>query len=134
MMVVAACGAVVAAKEMDLGMEFGLYPRTSTNLQTFTQALGGAVAPPITDSGDSSRPFEVYGDTFTDFPSAASRSCSDQHNSCANLANENKSAGFTVGQCDTQETACNSAASSATQTSFQVLVSQDANFDYICDS
>jgi hypothetical protein len=39
----------------------------------------------------------------TDFSSAASRSCSDQHNSCADAANSNKNAGFRVGDCDTQQ-------------------------------
>jgi len=120
-------------RELDLGMEFRLTSRTLTNLQTFTQALGGAVAPPITDSGQAARPFEVSGSTFPDFPSAGTRSCNNQHNSCADIAN-NKTAAITVGQCDTQQTACLAAQSSATQTNFQVLVSQDANFDYICDS
>jgi len=110
-----------------------IFLRSSTDLQTFTEALGGATAPSITNSGDSQRPFEVQGNTFTDFESAGSRTCSIQHNDCADMSN-NKTGDFTVGQCDTQQTACLSAQASATATSFQVLVSQDANFDYFCDS
>lgn len=123
--------------ELDLSHEFNsiLMPRTLTNLQTFTQALGGAVAPPITDSGNAQRPFEVGGDTFTDFQSAATRSCNNQHNSCADVANsQGSSAGFKVGDCDTQQTACLAAQQSATQTNFQVLTSSNADFDFICDS
>jgi hypothetical protein len=39
--------------------------------------------------------------TQKDFKSAANRACDNQHNACANLAN-NKSGKFTVGQCDQQ--------------------------------
>ena len=38
-------------------------PRDSSNLQTFNGTLGGS-APPITNSGDTKRPFEVAGNTF----------------------------------------------------------------------
>jgi len=110
----------------------GLIPRTLTNLQTFTGALGGAVASPITDSGNPARPFEVQGDTFPDFASASTRSCDNQHNICADLAN-NGTGSFTVSQCSDQETTCLAAQSTAT-TNFQVLVSQNAQFDFICDS
>lgn len=88
-------------------------------------------------------------------------SCSIQHNDCSDMSN-NKTGSFAVSDCDTQQSkfwfpflllstpaitndlrsrltfmiaaACESAQTSATATSFQVLVSQDANFDYICDS
>ncbi|KAH8816659.1 hypothetical protein F5884DRAFT_229606 [Xylogone sp. PMI_703] len=107
---------------------------SGANLQTFTGALGGAVAPPITESSDSSRPFEVDGDTFPDFSTAAQRSCNNQHNSCAKIANSNKSAGFTAGDCDSQQDQCVSSISSATQTAFPVLKSSNAEFDFFCDS
>ena len=55
----------------------------------------------ITNSGDSERPFLVSGDTFTDFASAAGRSCDNQKNSCAQKANSGNS-GFDVSDCDTQ--------------------------------
>lgn len=44
--------------------------QTSSNLQTFTGNLGGVSADAITNSGNSQRPFEVAGDTFTDFETA----------------------------------------------------------------
>lgn len=52
-------------------------------------------------SGDATRPFEVTGDTFTDFASAAGRSCDNQKNSCAEMAN-NGTATFTVADCENQ--------------------------------
>ncbi|KAH7360012.1 hypothetical protein BKA66DRAFT_400530, partial [Pyrenochaeta sp. MPI-SDFR-AT-0127] len=57
------------------------------NLQSFNGALGGAQASAITNSGNSERPFNVDGDTFTDFQSAAQRSCDNQFQICANTAN-----------------------------------------------
>merc|ERR1712000_710689 len=62
----------------------GLRPRQAEqNVQPFTGAIGGLQAPPITNSGDLDRPYEVEGDTFPDFASAASRSCDTQKNDCA---------------------------------------------------
>jgi hypothetical protein len=83
-----------------------LFPRqaaTGQNLQAFTGALGGIKADAVTNSGNSERPFEVDGDTFTDFNSAAQRSCDNQKNKCAQTANsgDNK-AGFEVSDCDQQ--------------------------------
>jgi len=112
---------------------FGLMPRTLTNLQTFTGALGGVLASPITDSGNAARPFLVQGDTFSDFASAGSRSCANQHNICADLAN-NGTGSFTVSECDDQSTTCVAAQATATTQNFQVLVSSNAEFDFICDS
>lgn len=81
---------------------------SSANLQTFTGSLGGA-PPPVTVGG---RAFEVEGnDSFLTLSAALQRSCSVQHNTCADAANSG--AGFSVGQCDQQETQCNDAASSA---------------------
>lgn len=81
-----------------------LFPRQATgqNLQTFTGALGGIKADAVTNSGNSQRPFEVDGDTFTDFNSAAQRSCDNQKNKCAQQANNGGNAGFEVSDCDTQ--------------------------------
>ena len=73
---------------------------TSSNLQPFTGTLGGA-APPVTNSGDPKRQFEVNGNTFVNFAAAAQRSCAIQHNACADAANSGK--GGSVGACDTQE-------------------------------
>ncbi|KAN0111102.1 hypothetical protein V8E51_007489 [Hyaloscypha variabilis] len=139
---------------------------TATNLQTFTGALGGIAADPvcspllppckeqeetkkrddtnrskITQTGNAKTPFAVDGDTFTDFATAAMRSCNNQHNSCAQAANNSGDKTLTVGQCDTQQTACEAAAASAspavssttTSSAEPTLKSEDADFFYFCD-
>lgn len=78
-------------------------PLLMTILQISTQALAGIAAVPVTQTGDSTRPFQVGNNTFTTFEAAVSRSCSDQHNDCAVAANAKSDAGLTVGQCDTQQ-------------------------------
>ncbi|KAL6903873.1 hypothetical protein GGI43DRAFT_399086 [Trichoderma evansii] len=82
---------------------------SGTNVQTFTGTLGGP-APPVI-SGTGNRPFSVNGDTFVTSGAAIQRSCSIQHNNCANDANSGKLSGG-VGQCDTQNTQCTAAAAS----------------------
>lgn len=96
----------------------------------FHSALGGAGPPPITDSGNPGRPYEVNGSTFVSrrlflsarpgptspgaaatadnrpvaqpmFIDAAQRVCDNQHNTCAELANKH-GASFSVSQCDQQ--------------------------------
>ncbi|KAF2655209.1 hypothetical protein K491DRAFT_599343 [Lophiostoma macrostomum CBS 122681] len=57
------------------------------NSQTFTGALGGVAATPVDDSGDAKKPFSVKGDTFVNLSAALQRSCDQQFNACANLAN-----------------------------------------------
>ncbi|KAF1977380.1 hypothetical protein BU23DRAFT_295494 [Bimuria novae-zelandiae CBS 107.79] len=57
------------------------------NSQTFTGALGGIAATPILDSGNADRPFSVGGATFVNLSAALQRSCDQQFNGCANLAN-----------------------------------------------
>ncbi|KAK4154828.1 hypothetical protein C8A00DRAFT_14068 [Chaetomidium leptoderma] len=106
-----------------------------TSLQTFTGALGGASAAAITKSGDLDRPFEVDGDTFRDFDTAANRACDNQKNLCANMANSGTGA-FKVGDCDQQSERCKSTASSASIREFAppVLVSSNAEFDFFCDN
>ncbi|KAG6866288.1 hypothetical protein C0991_006384 [Blastosporella zonata] len=82
---------------------------TTGNLQTFTGALGAQAAPAVTAGG---RGFIVSGsDSFLNVASALGRSCDIQHNLCANFANSaaGRSAGLTVGQCDSQNTACHAA-------------------------
>lgn len=74
--------------------------RRADNLQTFTGSLGAA-APAVTNSGDSTRPFEVNGDTFVKEAAALQRSCDVQFNACANKANSGAS--FTVDQCQQQK-------------------------------
>jgi len=72
-------------------------------LQISTQSLAGIAAAPITQTGDSTRPFAVGNDTFTTLETAVTRSCNNQHNDCAAAANAKTDAGLTVGQCDTQQ-------------------------------
>ncbi|OBT77655.1 hypothetical protein VF21_03757 [Pseudogymnoascus sp. 05NY08] len=129
--------------DIDLRHEFGhvLVPRQTTNLQTFTGALGGAAAEPITNTNDQDRPFEVGGDTFTDFKSAASRTCDNQKNACAKIANGgDQSNGLKVSDCDKQRDTCISAQDKATVTSFDSsassqaqVVTSDDEFTYFCD-
>jgi hypothetical protein len=65
-----------------------LYPRQAAgNFQTFTAALGGISATPVTDSGNADRKFQVKGDTFVNIGAALQRSCDQQFNACANAAN-----------------------------------------------
>ncbi|OBT93411.1 hypothetical protein VE01_08801 [Pseudogymnoascus verrucosus] len=131
--------------DIDLRHEFGnvLVPRQTTNLQTFTGALGGAAAEPITSTNDQNRPFEVAGDTFTDFKSAASRTCDNQKNACAKIANSGgNSNGLQVSDCDKQRETCLSTQDKATVTSFDSsassqaqaqVVTSDDEFTYFCD-
>ena len=114
LLLAAALGGARASAGPDLGvgeMLSGgsvLFPRqqgqgaTGQNLQAFTGALGGIKADAVTNSGNSERPFEVDGDTFTDFNSAAQRSCDNQKNKCAQEANNGGNAGFEVSDCDNQ--------------------------------
>ncbi|OCL03865.1 hypothetical protein AOQ84DRAFT_356673 [Glonium stellatum] len=93
-------------------------------------------------SGDSTRPFEVAGSTFTDFKSAAQRTCDNQFNTCANQANAEQNKGaFTVTDCNTQKTQCEAAQTSAGTQSFvevpSINIGQDPDFpdfDLICDA
>ncbi|KAK7720920.1 hypothetical protein SLS64_001213 [Diaporthe eres] len=115
-----------------------LFPRqqgaTGQNLQAFTGALGGIKADAVTNSGNSERPFEVDGDTFTDFNSAAQRSCDNQKNKCAQEANNGGNAGFEVSDCDSQNTQCKDSINTATQTAFLTLTSSNAEFDFFCEN
>jgi hypothetical protein len=76
--------------------------RAGSNLQSFSPALGGIHAAPITMSNNAERPYQVMGDTFPDFATAAGRSCDVQHNSCCDAANAQKAGNFSVTDCDNQ--------------------------------
>ncbi|TGO39366.1 hypothetical protein BHYA_0055g00180 [Botrytis hyacinthi] len=71
-----------------------------------TSALGGITAPPVTNSGDSARPFSVNGNTFVNEAAALQRSCDIQFNACADAFNGGKANGFSIGDCQTQENSC----------------------------
>lgn len=164
-----------------------LLPRQQVNnLQAFTSGLGGVRASAITQSNDPTRQFEVDGDTFVgcsltsphppsresnrcrglrvkqdDYDTAANRACDNQHNECADKAN-NGDGSFTVADCDQQTSElpthypllpirkmgetltvassrhllaqCKAAINNAPKTSFLKLVSSDDQFDIFCDS
>jgi hypothetical protein len=81
---------------------------TTSNAAT-AGALAGVAAPAVVDSGDSTRPFSVNGDTFVNKAAAVQRACAIQNNGCANAVNSGKANGVTVTQCNAQEQACNAA-------------------------
>ena len=75
------------------------------NSQSFTGALGGIAATPITDSGNEDRPFQVKSDTFVNIGAALQRSCDQQFNACANAANGGDGA-FSTQECQAQKGEC----------------------------
>lgn len=75
-----------------------------TNLQAFTGALGDLSAPAVTKGG---RGFQVANNSdFLNLNAALNRSCDVQKNKCADAANANRNAGFSVADCESQATAC----------------------------
>ena len=78
------------------------------NVQSFTGNLGGA-APAVIQDDTSDRPFSVDGSTFLNIGAALQRSCSVQHNACANAANSGQVAGGTAA-CEQQQDDCDAAA------------------------
>ncbi|OBT90392.1 hypothetical protein VE02_00715 [Pseudogymnoascus sp. 03VT05] len=79
---------------------------TGTNIQAFSGNLGGAA--PAVIQGTGTKPFSVNGSTFVNQGGALQRSCSVQHNACADAANSGAISGG-VQQCEDQEKACNAA-------------------------
>lgn len=121
-----------------------LFLRQASDIQSFNQALGGFKASPITSSGDAKRPFSVDGDTFTDFQSAAQRSCDNQFQQCSQAANQQGNKGdLTVQACDQQKNDCNNAQQNAQVKDFQgapAVLTENAgpdpdfpDFDLICE-
>ncbi|KAF2247903.1 hypothetical protein BU26DRAFT_505683 [Trematosphaeria pertusa] len=88
-----------------------LYVRQA-NAQTFAGALGGVEATPVLDSGNADRPFDVAGDTFVNIGAALQRSCDQQFNGCANLANGG-AADFSTSDCQAQKDECSAASAGA---------------------
>ncbi|KAF7447630.1 hypothetical protein A1F99_069940 [Pyrenophora tritici-repentis] len=139
--------------EQSLVPRHTLFLRQVSDLQTFTSALGGTKASPITNSGDAKRPFKVDGDTFTDFETAAQRSCDNQavrrqqdggnNNNGSNNGNNNNDNKdkLTVNQCDEQKNKCNAAQKSAPVKDFNSAVASTnigpdpdfPDFDLICE-
>ncbi|KAI6376047.1 hypothetical protein MCOR25_002862 [Pyricularia grisea] len=77
---------------------------SSSNIQSFTGALGGA-APAVSFSSGADRPFTVNGNTFTTANAALTRSCDIQNNACFNAANSGQLTGGTQ-QCQQQQQEC----------------------------
>ncbi|KAK1248822.1 hypothetical protein MKX08_007042 [Trichoderma sp. CBMAI-0020] len=80
---------------------------------TSATALGGIAAPPVTQSGNGDRPFEVQGNTFTTKSAAAQRACDIQNNQCADAVNSKSVSGVSVGDCNNQIAACVAALSAS---------------------
>jgi len=81
---------------------------SGSNLQTFTGAVGGSLPPAVTTGGKGFVVAGETGDSFLNLAAALQRSCSIQHNACADAANSG-AAGTTVADCDTQNTQCTAA-------------------------
>ncbi|KXH57116.1 hypothetical protein CSAL01_12357 [Colletotrichum salicis] len=71
-----------------------------------SNAIGGIAAPAVSDSGDSSRPFSVNGNSFVSKANAAQRACDVQRNACFNAFNGGKLNGVTTADCDAQVQTC----------------------------
>lgn len=92
--------------------------RRQQDLQPFTGALGGVTATPVLNSGDATRPFIVKCDTFVNIGAALQRSCDQQSNACADLANSPSSGDtFGVSDCQAQLDQCTSADQGTTASS-----------------
>ncbi|CAE6470103.1 unnamed protein product [Rhizoctonia solani] len=85
---------------------------TDGNLQTFSETLGGVVAPKVTANGNQ---FLVEGNSnFNDLRNALVRSCDVQNNQCANASNAaGQSKTFSVADCNAQQAKCISQANAA---------------------
>ncbi|KAL4979219.1 hypothetical protein BDW66DRAFT_127887 [Aspergillus desertorum] len=81
------------------------YDVSGIHLARRAGTLGGD-APAITETGDSERPYEVDGNTFTDYDSAAHRSCDIQFDNCQLISNTDASASFSLEDCRNQQNEC----------------------------
>ncbi|KAI0856394.1 hypothetical protein F4860DRAFT_493275 [Xylaria cubensis] len=120
------------ARQDQSGGQIGL-----SNLNIFTQALGGAEAPPITLSDDPQHPYNVNGQQVSDFNTAIDKTCDFQKNDCSELANGAQKGQISVSDCDDQSSQCKSfLKASATQTAFlsMVTVAGNDDFDFICEN
>ncbi|GAW22484.1 hypothetical protein ANO14919_120210 [Xylariales sp. No.14919] len=120
------------ARQDQQGLAVGL-----TDLNTFTEALGDAKAPPITLSSDPDHPYAIEGENVPDFNTAVDKTCDFQKNDCAELANGALKGKFSVSDCDEQSSRCkNFLSASATQTAFlsRVTVAGNDDFDFLCEN
>lgn len=120
------------ARQEQQGSQVGL-----SDLNIFTEALGGAQAPPITLSTDPQHPYSINGEEVSDFNTAIDKTCDFQKNDCGELANGARKGEFSVAECDDQSSRCKSfLKASATQTAFQSIVTVTGidDFDFICEN
>ncbi|KAL2813499.1 hypothetical protein BDW59DRAFT_30847 [Aspergillus cavernicola] len=89
----------------------------------------GGSAPAVVDTGDTERPFGVDGDTFTDYDSAAQRSCNIQFDNCQRAANGDSSVSFSVVDCSNQQNVCLVDPPSAEEPSTSMTATEDENSD-----
>ncbi|KAF2178103.1 hypothetical protein K469DRAFT_695742 [Zopfia rhizophila CBS 207.26] len=135
--------ALVSEEYVHLIPHHTLFLRQLQNLQTFSGNLGGVSASDVTNSGDTKRPFAVDGDTFTDFQTAAQRSCDNQFNQCSQAANSQGNKGSVrVQDCDEQKNDCRNTLQNARVQDFQTGVASQnigpdpdfPEFDLICEA
>ncbi|KAL1885105.1 hypothetical protein Plec18167_001762 [Paecilomyces lecythidis] len=135
--------------------------RKDENLQKTFKGTMGAAAPAITDTGNRERPYGVDGDTFVRLiQSASSFKMNHLFFEVTNsdlvdgfpirrreeMANTNKSANFTVKDCEGQQKQCRLAQSAAPVTQFAAIADVtnaapepqqtfpfDEEFDIVCD-
>ncbi|TGJ85636.1 hypothetical protein E0Z10_g3089 [Xylaria hypoxylon] len=80
----------------------GGIPVGKTDLNIFTESLGGAEAPPITLSEDPDHPYAINGENVSDFNTAVDKTCDFQMNDCAELANGALKDTLSVSDCNDQ--------------------------------
>ncbi|KAK2022383.1 hypothetical protein LX32DRAFT_195800 [Colletotrichum zoysiae] len=69
-------------------------------------AIGGIQAPAVQNSGDSSRPFSVNGNTFVNKAAAVQRACDIQRNGCFDAINRKQVTSASTSDCDSQFSTC----------------------------
>jgi hypothetical protein len=107
-----AANSTTSGSTITTGTGSAALPVNTATLGADGSALGGIAAPAVTNSGDSTRPFEVNGNTFVNKAAAVQRSCDIQFNACANAFNSGSATGFNLSDCQTQENNCITSGSS----------------------
>ncbi|OJJ61143.1 hypothetical protein ASPSYDRAFT_794100 [Aspergillus sydowii CBS 593.65] len=89
----------------------------------------GINIPAITKTGDSERPYSVDGNSFTDYESAAQRSCDIQFDVCQRAANTDSSVSFSLGDCQSQQNDCRADPPAVEDENASMTVASDDNSD-----
>ncbi|BCS22740.1 uncharacterized protein APUU_30965A [Aspergillus puulaauensis] len=98
--------------------------KSSPHLVRRAGTLGISI-PAITKNGDSERPYSVDGDSFTDYESAAQRSCDIQFDVCQRAANTNSSVLFSLEECQSQQNDCRADPPAAEDENASMTVASD---------